>query len=156
MNEEDAKSSQSEDVENGETLVARRVRRVLMNARQESVQRKSFFQTRCKCKGKVCNVIIDGGSSNNLVLEEMVSKLQLERRRHPHPYQIAWLQDVQKVLVSEQCLVKFNIVDYHDEALCDIMSMTVCHMLLGRPWQFDRKAMHDGYANTYTVMKNGV
>lgn len=72
-----------------------------MNARQESIQRKSLFQTRRKCKGKVCNVIIDGGSSDNLVLEEMGSKFQLERRRHSHPYQIAWLQDDQKVLVSE-------------------------------------------------------
>lgn len=36
------------------------------------------------------------------------------------------------------------------------MSMNVCHMLLGRPWQFDKKAMHDVYANTYTLTKDGV
>ena len=27
--------------------------------------------------------------------------------------------------------------------------MSVLHMLLGRPWQFDRKAIHDGRENTY-------
>ena len=29
-------------------------------------------------------------------------------------------------------------------------------MLLGRPWQFDRYAVHDGRANTYTLKKDGV
>ena len=29
-------------------------------------------------------------------------------------------------------------------------------MLLGRPWQFDRHVMHDGRANTYTLIKDGV
>src|SRR4051812_36613204 len=28
--------------------------------------------------------------------------------------------------------------------------MTVCLMLLGRPWQFDKRALHDGHSNTYT------
>ena len=29
-------------------------------------------------------------------------------------------------------------------------------MLLGRPWQFDRRAIHDGHANTYSLIKDGV
>jgi hypothetical protein len=58
-------------------------------------------------------------------------------------------------LVNEQCLVKFKIGKYHDEVLCDIMPMDVCHMLLGRPWQFDQRAMHDGHANTYSLTKDG-
>ena len=29
-------------------------------------------------------------------------------------------------------------------------------MLLGRPWQFDSHAVHDGGANTYTLTKDGV
>ena len=33
--------------------------------------------------------------------------------------------------------------------------MDVCHVLLGRPWQFDRKAIHDGRRNTYTLEKDG-
>src|SRR4051812_41496370 len=28
--------------------------------------------------------------------------------------------------------------------------MTVCHMLLGRSWQYDKRALHDGHSNTYT------
>ena len=31
----------------------------------------------------------------------------------------------------------------------------VCHLLLGRPWQYDRKAIYDGFKNTYTFRKDG-
>ena len=79
-----------------------------------------------------------------------------KREKHPQPYRIAWVKDDHKVLVSEQCLVKFKIGSYHDEVLCDIIPMDVCHLLLGRPWQFDRNAVHDGHANTYTLTKDGV
>ena len=33
--------------------------------------------------------------------------------------------------------------------------MDVCHIFLGRPWQFDRKAIRDGNINTYTLDKDG-
>ena len=47
------------------------------------------------------------------------------------------MQDDHKVMVNEQCLVKFKIGSYQDEVLCDVIPMDICHMLLGRPWQFD-------------------
>ena len=34
------------------------------------------------------------------------------------------------------------------------MPMDFCHILLGRHWQFDRKAIHDGRCNTYTFEKD--
>jgi hypothetical protein len=33
--------------------------------------------------------------------------------------------------------------------------MDVCHLLLGRPWQYDRNIIHDGKMNTYTLERNG-
>jgi hypothetical protein len=33
--------------------------------------------------------------------------------------------------------------------------MDVCHLLLGRPWQYDRNIVHDGRKNKYTLEKNG-
>jgi hypothetical protein len=33
--------------------------------------------------------------------------------------------------------------------------MDVFHLLLGRPWQYDRSVIHDGRMNTYTLEKNG-
>ena len=70
-----------------------------------------------------------------------------------HPYHIAWVQDDHKVMVNEQCSVKFKIGKYQDEVLCDIIPMDICHMFLGRPWQFDRHAIHNERENTYTLTK---
>ena len=36
--------------------------------------RKSLFKTRCKVVGKCYKVLIDSGSSDNLALEELVTK----------------------------------------------------------------------------------
>ena len=34
--------------------------------------------------------------------------------------------------------------------------MYVCHILLGRPWQYDRNVRHDGRKNIYELEKDGV
>ena len=33
--------------------------------------------------------------------------------------------------------------------------MNATHLLLGRPWQFDKKALHDGFLNTYAFIHGG-
>ena len=86
--DEDAQSSHLEDAKRGEVLVNERV---LLSSEIELGQRRSLFCTRYKCEGKCCDVNVDGRSTGNLVLEEMVSKLKLKRLKHPHPYQIAWV-----------------------------------------------------------------
>jgi len=40
--------------------------------------------------------------------------------------------------------------------LCDLMPMDACHILLGCPWQFDRKMTHDGESNFYKFEKDGI
>lgn len=55
-------------------------------------------------------------------------------------------------MVDKQVLVSFSIGKYHDEILCDVVPMEAGHLLLGRPWQFDRMVNHDGRANTFTFM----
>ena len=57
--------------------------------------------------------------------------------------------------MNEQCNVEFHIGTYKDEVLCDIIPMDVCHILLGRIWQYDRKFFHDGRINTYSLEKDG-
>ena len=51
--------------------------------------------------------------------------------------------------------MKFKIGHYFDEVLCDIMPMDCCHILLGRPWKYDRYVVHDGRLNQYTLWVNG-
>ena len=64
-------------------------RRVLLSGETEPDQRRSLFHTRCKCQDKCFDVIIDGGSTNNQVLEKMVMKLKMKWQKHPCPYHIA-------------------------------------------------------------------
>ena len=44
-----------------------------------------------KEKGKFCKLIIDNGSTNNLVSIEMVDKLVLKKIARPTPYRVIWL-----------------------------------------------------------------
>lgn len=41
---------------------------------------------------------------------------------------------------------------YKDRIYCDVAPLDICHLLLGRPWVFDRKIIHDGAANTYSFL----
>jgi hypothetical protein len=122
---------------------------------ENSVQRTRLFRTACKTKDRVCKVIVDSGSTNNLVSTGMVEKLELEMSDHPNPYKVSWLQKGHQVTVTKQCLVEFKIGGYNDNILCDVIPMDVCHLLLGRPWKYDRNVIHDGRMNTYTLEKNG-
>jgi hypothetical protein len=109
----------------------------------------------CKTKDRVFKVIIDSGRIDNLVSTEMVEKLELETTTHPKPYKVSWFHKGHQVMVTKQCLVEFKIGGYRDEILCDVIPMDVCHIFLGRTWQFDRNVIHDGRRNTYTLEKNG-
>ena len=58
------------ELEQSESLIARRV--FLGNRILEPCQRNNLFKTSCHFGGKVYNVIVDGGSIDNLVAEELV------------------------------------------------------------------------------------
>lgn len=91
-----------------------------------------------------------------MVPKEMVDKLNLQCEKHPHPYRIARFKKGSEVMVDKRCLIKFSIGKvYKDELRCDVILMDACHVLLGRPWQYNRKVFHNGEKNTYTFWKDG-
>ena len=122
---------------------------------QESNQRENIFQTTCKIKDQVCEMIIDGGSESNCASLDLVTDLNLKTRPHTHPYKLKWLDNNATGSVNKKCLIGFAIGSYKDQVLCDVLEMTVCHVLLGRPWQYDKKSMHNGFTNTYTIRHEG-
>ena len=50
--------------------------------------------------------------------------------------------------------MSFSIGKYHEEVLCDVVPMYVSHILLDMPWQFDKRANHDGLKNRFSFMKD--
>ena len=122
----------------GEFLIAQRILSAAPAARTGDDTlwlRNNIFRTRCTTKGKVCTVIIDGGSCENMVATTMVEKLGLTPEPHPDPYQLTWLKKGNIVKVNQRCLVKFSIGSrYSDEIWCEVIPMDACHLLLGRPW----------------------
>lgn len=102
-------------------------------------------------------VSIDGGSCENVVATNMVEKLKLKTESHPQPYKPTWFHKGNEVKVNKRCLVQFSIrKNYSDEVLYDIVPMDACRLFLGRPWQYDRKVVHDGFKNTYAFITDGV
>ena len=59
--------------------------------------------------GKVCRLVIDYGSRENVVSEEAAQKLGLATEKHPNPYKLSWLKRGNEVTVSKRCLVSFSI-----------------------------------------------
>uniref|UniRef100_A0A2N9IKB5 CCHC-type domain-containing protein n=1 Tax=Fagus sylvatica TaxID=28930 RepID=A0A2N9IKB5_FAGSY len=135
------------------TLVARRALSLQAKGVDE-IQRENIFHTRCYVKDKVCSVIIDGGSCTNVASTIMVEKLGLPMAKHPRPYKLQWLNDSGEIRVNKQVLVAFRIGKYEDEVMCDVVPMQAGHLLLGRPWQFDRQVKHDGFTNKYSFVLN--
>ncbi|XP_077249203.1 uncharacterized protein LOC143888652 [Tasmannia lanceolata] len=84
-------------------------------------------------------------------------QLSLKTEKHPSPYKLAWLKKGNEVAVTQRCLVQFSRGNrYKDRAWCDVVHMDACHLLLGRPWQYDHAIVHDGKKNTYSFIFNGV
>jgi hypothetical protein len=135
---------EAKDTEGGRSLMMHKVLLTPEKEVEDSAQRTKLFRTACKTKDRVCKVIMDSGSTYNLVSTEMVEKIELEMIDHPSPYRVLWLQKGHQVNVTKQCLVEFKIGGYNDKILCDVIPMDVCHLLLGRPWKYDINVIHDG------------
>ena len=92
--------------------------------------------------GKVCKIIIDSGSTDNIILEEATTKLKIPKIPHSTPYKITWLNKEHHVLVNEQAWIDFTIGGYKDKILCDVLTMDACHLdhgsLVGKPYKMVR------------------
>ncbi|XP_013669653.2 uncharacterized protein LOC106374105 [Brassica napus] len=105
--------------------------------------------------GKVCQFIIDSRSSENVTAESAVPKRNLEIEPHPSPYKLGWLHQGNELIITRRALVQFSAGNtYKYQIYCDLVPMDACHLLLGRPWEFNHRVIHDGFLNTYTFRFN--
>ncbi|XP_074315120.1 uncharacterized protein LOC141651300 [Silene latifolia] len=121
----------------------------------ESGQRNQLFHTNCKVNDRWVSLIIDGGSCTNVASTEMVSKLGRKTTKHPRPYALHWLDNGSSVKVTKQARVNLTMGSYIYEILCDVIPMDACHILLGRPWQFDGDVLHRERNNEYELRDRG-
>ncbi|GKD02008.1 reverse mRNAase [Tanacetum coccineum] len=128
------------------------IRKLMLAPKQEDhSQRHQLFRTRCTINGRVFELIIDIRSCENIIGRETVKLLQLPIETHLNPYSIGWIKAAERIHVKERCKVPFSIGS--DEVYYDIVDMVACHLLFGRPWQFDVDARHDGRDNIYRLEK---
>lgn len=47
------------------------------------------------------------------------------------------------------CSINFNRNHYCDKVKCDVVDIGACHLLLGRPWKFDKDVHHGWKKHLY-------
>jgi hypothetical protein len=140
----------TDDADHYESLIVQRVLSTQME-RVEQNQQHTLFQTKCVIKERSCHMIVDGVSYNNLASSDMLDKLALATKPHPRPYHIQWLNNSGKAKVTKLVRINFAIGSHRDVE-CDVVPMQAYHILLGRPWQFDKDSMHHGRLNQYSFL----
>ena len=131
------------------------VQRVAADRIEGQGQRWSIFQTQCTVKDTACKLIIDSGSYTNIVSKQLVESLSLPTWKHPQPHCVEWLYNSGKLKVTHKVRLKFSVGNYEDTVICDVLPMDACHVLLGRPWQFDKCSTHEGRSNVYSLWHQG-
>ena len=112
------------------------VKRLLVTPRQLVLsQCKKIFHSQCSVNNKVCTLIIDNESYDNIISKSLARHLKLQTETHPTLYKLGWIKEGPIVTVTENCRVLFSIEkSYKEEVIHEVVDMDACHVLLGRPW----------------------
>ena len=99
--EEDVAIEEAILLDKGASLVVNKV--MLKQAKEvtEPTQRKTLFRSICKVQGKCCQLVIDSGSTENMVSTEVIEKLKLKKKENPTPYRVSWLHKGHQLIVKE-------------------------------------------------------
>jgi len=103
----------------------------------------------------MCSSVVDRNYWIIMASITMVEKFQLSVLEHSKPYILYSLEnsefkDMADVLVTKQVRVSFILGDIEDEVLCDVVPSKTKDLLLGRPWQHQRRAKYDRHTKVYT------
>ena len=85
--EEEVEEELKEEAMQGDMLMVRRLLGSQMQPLNDT-RRENIFHTRCTINGKLCSLIVDGGSCTNVTSYRLVSKLNLDTKPHLRPYKL--------------------------------------------------------------------
>lgn len=87
------------------------MRKVLITPRYKDAEDwlRYVFQTTCTISRRVCKLIINNESCENIISQEAITKLNLKIETHHHPYKLTWFKKGSEVSVTKQCLVDLSI-----------------------------------------------
>lgn len=61
------------------------------------------------------------------------------------PYKLSWMDDT-SIPMKQQCLIALSLGKHYTDTIhCDVIPIKACHLLLGRPWLYDRKIKYDTF-----------
>ncbi|CAL8119406.1 unnamed protein product [Prunus armeniaca] len=89
--------------EKGDELINLVLHQVLLTPRQEEGQRHKIFRSFCTVNNKVYNLIIDGGSCENLISKKVMDYLKFPTEKHESPYSLRLVKRGPSVQVTEVC-----------------------------------------------------
>ncbi|CAL8114179.1 unnamed protein product [Prunus armeniaca] len=92
----------------------------------DSWKHTSIFHTYVPCNNQTCKLVIDGGSTMNVISKSAVTRLNLKPEPHPHPFHVAWV-DKTKLPVTERCLVSLKLGTCDEDIYLDLLPMNVAH-----------------------------
>ncbi|KAL5566080.1 hypothetical protein UlMin_029244 [Ulmus minor] len=120
----------------------------LVDVQDEEEEFKEEFE---EASERLSPVVLDGDEGEPLmcVLERLLLTESCPTQRNS--------------IFRTKCTVKDLVCDvivdngslYAEDVVCDIIDMDTCHVLLGRPWQFDRDMTYKGKANTCSFNWHG-
>ncbi|RDY13046.1 hypothetical protein CR513_02086, partial [Mucuna pruriens] len=124
------------------------VRRLMSSkvGEEAKTQRENIFHSRCLMKGNLCSIIIDGGSRVNLAFATFA---------YPRPYKLQWLSERGMLLVDRKMEVTFTLGSYKDKVVFYVVLIEATHLLLERPWQYDKTMIHNEVTNRFTFVHLG-
>jgi hypothetical protein len=100
------------------------------------------FHIKIEVKKTKIDALFDFGSNDNIMVADLVTKLELEVCDHPIPYRLGWVNKDEKIKVTKQCKIKFVVsAEFIDEVVLDVVPLDVCGVLFGSPYMYMRDAI---------------
>jgi len=84
----------------------------------------------------------------------MITKFGLKIVPHPLSYKVSWVNSA-SIDVKDRCLVPILFVTYSNKIWCNVVTMVVGHIILGRSWLYDIDVTIYGCSNSCSFVYEG-